>query len=808
MDGGGEVFVTTPPHGVTTTTTTTTTTSGAGAVSFDAASRMLNRMSPAPPILLKANGSADGNMFSREFQVSTPPRSLAQAGIAAIEFPPAVYDPLTPLAPQVHALEQLISGLETEIKNLSEANSSLKVEVEEKSGEIDTLQDQRRGSEALRNKAVAELEELKKRLQLEKDDKISSLTSQVSGIADLKDSISRQRTSMDAKDEEIINLEEKLKKTTEELKQAKEELKKAKEELANAKETIDRLREELSNQNDKSKDENNSKISKLQKRIKELEQELEMFQTRHDKMLELKEAELSDYEKRLAQRDGDISHLNAQSRRQDEEIETLKKKLQQEQDNSADALRKARDADDELQRMAKKLRESEDECESLTKKLRDAKGENEGLERKIRDLEDDNSRTSRKMKDALEDLERLKSQLNQPAPQQAPQQASPPPQSPPPMNTVELETLRMQLDGERENNARLIIQIEDLTRELTKRVQSPSPIRVRDPEHPILITKIDTVALPLIDTTSILQQELDRSLLEKEVLIREMSELKSAQDAELDALRRELENLREQLLLHSQMVAASKRTLVMGSRVKRGRDWKWDDQDGGLGGVGTVRAVDEALGWVSVKWDITGTQDNYRWNNEGFFDVVEVEYGAEKRLIELENRIRDIEGLLVAAEERARIAESKVEEVQGMLPELEKQLAAAQAVAHRASAREASLEQLLDTRCGELRATAEHAAQLEIKLRSSEVREESLSRRLDGSLNELRRSHQITALAAAGVAASTVSPIGGRATSPIRQRTASSLSVPSPSIVGNSGGTTSPIRHPGTPDLSRRHPWA
>eukprot|EP01064_Diplonema_japonicum_P008236 TRINITY_DN15716_c0_g1_i2.p1 TRINITY_DN15716_c0_g1~~TRINITY_DN15716_c0_g1_i2.p1 ORF type:complete len:1031 (+),score=352.95 TRINITY_DN15716_c0_g1_i2:100-3093(+) len=193
-------------------------------------------------------------------------------------------------------------------------------------------------------------------------------------------------------------------------------------------------------------------------------------------------------------------------------------------------------------------------------------------------------------------------------------------------------------------------------------------------------------------------------------------------------------------------------SLVPGSRVVRDDEhWKWGDQDGGPGGRGTVRAVDHTLGWACVAWDLTGTKDNYRWNaTENLWDIKEVEKGSEERVMELEGneymallkRVDDAEQRAVDAEQLLEENGRHVGDVQAALPELEKQLASAQAVAHRANTREASLERLLDARCAELRAASELAASMEEKLHESEIREETLSRRLDGSLAELRRAQQ------------------------------------------------------------------
>ena len=54
-----------------------------------------------------------------------------------------------------------------------------------------------------------------------------------------------------------------------------------------------------------------------------------------------------------------------------------------------------------------------------------------------------------------------------------------------------------------------------------------------------------------------------------------------------------------------------------GDRVVRGPDWKWDDQDGGEGGMGTVLFVPAGgKGWVTVKWD-AGSTYNYRFGTDG-----------------------------------------------------------------------------------------------------------------------------------------------------------------------------------------------
>ena len=40
----------------------------------------------------------------------------------------------------------------------------------------------------------------------------------------------------------------------------------------------------------------------------------------------------------------------------------------------------------------------------------------------------------------------------------------------------------------------------------------------------------------------------------------------------------------------------------VGDKVVRGEDWKWDNQDGGKGCVGTIEYLSESGNWVNVKW--------------------------------------------------------------------------------------------------------------------------------------------------------------------------------------------------------------
>jgi hypothetical protein len=61
-------------------------------------------------------------------------------------------------------------------------------------------------------------------------------------------------------------------------------------------------------------------------------------------------------------------------------------------------------------------------------------------------------------------------------------------------------------------------------------------------------------------------------------------------------------------------------SLPIGTRIVRGPDWKWGNQDGGDGEVGeTIQAV-QSDQWVRVKWK-NGTKNTYRWGKSGKYDL-------------------------------------------------------------------------------------------------------------------------------------------------------------------------------------------
>ncbi|XP_062377928.1 deleted in malignant brain tumors 1 protein-like [Sardina pilchardus] len=56
------------------------------------------------------------------------------------------------------------------------------------------------------------------------------------------------------------------------------------------------------------------------------------------------------------------------------------------------------------------------------------------------------------------------------------------------------------------------------------------------------------------------------------------------------------------------------------TRVMRGQDWTWGDEDGIPPGIGRVIGQVIAIGWISVRWD-NGHDNLYRMGHEGKYDL-------------------------------------------------------------------------------------------------------------------------------------------------------------------------------------------
>ena len=65
--------------------------------------------------------------------------------------------------------------------------------------------------------------------------------------------------------------------------------------------------------------------------------------------------------------------------------------------------------------------------------------------------------------------------------------------------------------------------------------------------------------------------------------------------------------------------------IAVGCKVKRGKDWRYGDKDGGRGSRGTVLRVD-ANGEIVVSWD-RGRLGSYKFAADGVFEVEVCEHG-------------------------------------------------------------------------------------------------------------------------------------------------------------------------------------
>lgn len=78
---------------------------------------------------------------------------------------------------------------------------------------------------------------------------------------------------------------------------------------------------------------------------------------------------------------------------------------------------------------------------------------------------------------------------------------------------------------------------------------------------------------------------------------------------------------------------------VVGCFVKRGPDWKWEDQDGGIGSIGAVyRIKDDAT--VYVRWPC-GRRSNYRFGYDGKFDIEVCDPFSEEVIKAVRDQRRD-----------------------------------------------------------------------------------------------------------------------------------------------------------------------
>jgi hypothetical protein len=125
----------------------------------------------------------------------------------------------------------------------------------------------------------------------------------------------------------------------------------------------------------------------------------------------------------------------------------------------------------------------------------------------------------------------------------------------------------------------------------------------QDPEHN-LRTSAEFRLFEVLQKRQALFSELDCAELKKEDCKPEATERKCAWDLE-------------------KKTCTICEELASGTKVVRGPDWSWGNQDGKQGGTGVTQGAygEEEDGWVRVKWDHDGYTENYRMGAGGKYDL-------------------------------------------------------------------------------------------------------------------------------------------------------------------------------------------
>jgi len=89
---------------------------------------------------------------------------------------------------------------------------------------------------------------------------------------------------------------------------------------------------------------------------------------------------------------------------------------------------------------------------------------------------------------------------------------------------------------------------------------------------------------------------------------------------------------------------AERRWVRAGMRVRRGPDWAWGDQDGGVEAIGVLVEVVDSEGWARVRWS-NGSEQEYRWGAEEKYDLRLVDLELLPRLIPLKRGMHVIRGI-------------------------------------------------------------------------------------------------------------------------------------------------------------------
>ncbi|ELP90841.1 hypothetical protein EIN_359240 [Entamoeba invadens IP1] len=129
----------------------------------------------------------------------------------------------------------------------------------------------------------------------------------------------------------------------------------------------------------------------------------------------------------------------------------------------------------------------------------------------------------------------------------------------------------------------------------------------------------------------------------------ELSEAEKALNTEVEAVKADTEKL-QAVVKRSEpkKTEVSKQTTferyinigeVLGKRVERGENWKWENQDGGIGGRGVVVSM-KASGWVKVRWDINNNENRYRYGSDNCYDIKVVAEEKEENIPSQEDQYK------------------------------------------------------------------------------------------------------------------------------------------------------------------------
>lgn len=130
---------------------------------------------------------------------------------------------------------------------------------------------------------------------------------------------------------------------------------------------------------------------------------------------------------------------------------------------------------------------------------------------------------------------------------------------------------------------------------------------------------VDLYTIKCIDT-------LKRSVRGKETIRKPKGHPASTKDPLITRIIKQEQLKRESSPVSESRIKSEESSIKVGDRVIRGPDWKWSNQDGTEGSLGTVERVSTwggvAGSGVTVRWDKTQRVNTYRWGAEDCYDLV------------------------------------------------------------------------------------------------------------------------------------------------------------------------------------------